>query len=79
MPNPTRPPLVEAISRDFNDQLIHILSSHRPPYTPYETFDCLVSQTANVFRTLDNLIKEFTNVATREGSDEEEAGDVFFY
>lgn len=27
-------PLVEAISRDFNDQLLRILTSHRLPYTP---------------------------------------------
>ncbi|KAL1671265.1 hypothetical protein EV122DRAFT_226872, partial [Schizophyllum commune] len=32
-------PLVEAISRDFNDQLLRILTSHRLAYTPYETFD----------------------------------------
>jgi hypothetical protein len=56
-------PLVEAISRDFNDQLLRILTSHRLPYTPYETFDRLLSQTMNIFRTWDDLIKEFTNVA----------------
>ncbi|TFK68520.1 hypothetical protein BDN72DRAFT_677591 [Pluteus cervinus] len=56
-------PLVEAISRDFNDQLLRILTSHRLPYTPYETFDRLLAQTLNIFRTWDDLIKEFTNVA----------------
>ncbi|KAJ3972627.1 dynein heavy chain, N-terminal region 1-domain-containing protein [Lentinula raphanica] len=56
-------PLVEAISRDFNDQLLRILTSHRLPYTPYETFDRLLSQTMNIFRTWDDQIKEFTNVA----------------
>lgn len=56
-------PLVEAISRDFNDQLLRILTSHRLPYTPYETFDRLLSQTMNIFRTWDDLMKEFTNVA----------------
>ncbi|KAJ4485207.1 dynein heavy chain, N-terminal region 1-domain-containing protein [Lentinula aciculospora] len=56
-------PLVEAISRDFNDQLLRILTSHRLPYTPYETFDRLLSQTMNIFRTWDEQIKEFTNVA----------------
>ena len=56
-------PLVEAISRDFNDQLLRVLTSHRLPYTPYETFDRLLSQTINIFRTWDDLIKEFTNVA----------------
>ncbi|KAK7047179.1 dynein heavy chain [Paramarasmius palmivorus] len=56
-------PLVEAISRDFNDQLLRILTSHRLPYTPYETFDRLLSQTQNIFRTWDDMIKEFTNIA----------------
>jgi dynein heavy chain 1 len=56
-------PLVEAISRDFNDQLLRILTSHRLPYTPYETFDRLLVQTMNIFRTWDDLIGEFTNVA----------------
>src|ERR1700733_15232297 len=64
-PYPIRraPPLVEAISRDFNDQLLRVLTSHRLPYTPYETFDRLLSQSTNIFRTWDDLIKEFTNVA----------------
>jgi hypothetical protein len=56
-------PLVEAISRDFNDQLLRVLTSHRLPYTPYETFDRLLSQTQAIFRTWDELMKEFTNVA----------------
>ncbi|TFK18751.1 dynein heavy chain protein 2 [Coprinopsis marcescibilis] len=56
-------PLVEAISRDFNDVLLRILTSHRLPYTPYETFERLLSQTANIFKTWDENIKEFTNVA----------------
>ncbi|KAG8716582.1 hypothetical protein FRC09_015536 [Ceratobasidium sp. 395] len=56
-------PLVEAISRDFNDQLLRVLTSHRLPYAPYETFDRLLKQTQEIFRTWDELIKEFTNVA----------------
>ncbi|KAJ8587100.1 hypothetical protein M405DRAFT_742471 [Rhizopogon salebrosus TDB-379] len=56
-------PLVEAISRDFNDQLLRVLTSHRLSYTPYETFDRLLGQTMNIFRTWEDLIKEFTNVA----------------
>jgi hypothetical protein len=36
-------PLVEAISRDFNDQLLRVLTSHQLPYTPYETFDRLLA------------------------------------
>ncbi|KAI0785919.1 cytoplasmic dynein heavy chain 1 [Abortiporus biennis] len=56
-------PLVEAISRDFNDQLLRVLTSHRLLYTPYETFERLLSQTAMIFRTWDDHMKEFTNVA----------------
>ncbi|KAI9448759.1 cytoplasmic dynein heavy chain 1 [Russula earlei] len=56
-------PLVEAISRDFNDQLLRILTSHRLLYTPYETFERLLAQTTAIFRTWDDLIKGFTDVA----------------
>ncbi|TDL28910.1 hypothetical protein BD410DRAFT_738739 [Rickenella mellea] len=56
-------PLVEAISRDFNDQLLRVLTSHRLIYQPYDTFERLVTQTMNIFRTWDDLMKEFTNVA----------------
>lgn len=56
-------PLVEAISRDFNDQLLRVLTSHRLLYTPYETFERLLTQTMGIFRTWDDHIKEFTNVA----------------
>ena len=56
-------PLVEAISRDFNDQLLRVLTSHRLPYQPYDTFERLLSQVHSIFRTWDELIKEFTNVA----------------
>jgi Dynein heavy chain, N-terminal region 1 len=56
-------PLVEAISRDFNDQLLRILTSQRLPYTPYETVDRLLAQTMNIFCTWDDLMKEFMDVA----------------
>jgi hypothetical protein len=56
-------PLVEAISRDFNEQLLRILTSHRLLYTPYDTFERLLSQTMAIFRTWEELMKEFTNVA----------------
>lgn len=56
-------PLVEAISKDFNDQLVRILTSQRLPYTPYETFERLLNQTMDIFRSWDESIKEFTNVA----------------
>lgn len=56
-------PLVEAISRDFNDQLLRVLTSYRLLYTPYETFERLLSSTMAIFRTWDDHMKEFTNVA----------------
>ncbi|KAJ6553407.1 dynein heavy chain, N-terminal region 1-domain-containing protein [Mycena capillaripes] len=56
-------PLVEAISRDFNDQVLRILTSHRLPYTPYETFDRLLGQVTAIFWMWDLLIKEFKDVA----------------
>jgi len=56
-------PLVEAISRDFNDVLLNILTSHRLLYTPYETFERILSQTANIFKVWDDNIKEFTGMA----------------
>ena len=37
--------------RDFNDQRLRILTSQRLPYTPYHTFERLLSQTLNIFRT----------------------------
>ncbi|EIW86124.1 cytoplasmic dynein heavy chain 1 [Coniophora puteana RWD-64-598 SS2] len=56
-------PLVEAISRDFNDQLLRVLTSHRLAYQPYDNFDRLLGQAMGIFRTWDDHIKEFTNVA----------------
>jgi Dynein heavy chain, N-terminal region 1 len=56
-------PLVEAISQDFNDQLLHILTSQWLLYTPYEMFDWLLMQMMNIFQMWDNQIGEFTNVA----------------
>jgi len=42
-----------------------ILISHRLAYTPYPTFERLLAQTTTwgIFRTWDDLINEFTNVA----------------
>ncbi|KAL1952384.1 hypothetical protein VTO73DRAFT_1533 [Trametes versicolor] len=56
-------PLAEAISRDFNDALLRVLTSTRLLYTPYETFERLLSQTIAIFRTWDDHVKEFTNTA----------------
>jgi dynein heavy chain 1 len=56
-------PLVEAISPNFNDQLLHVLTSHPLPYIPYETFDHILSRTVNIFQAWDDLINEFTEMA----------------
>jgi len=56
-------PLVEAISRDFNEQLSRVLTSHRLLYTPYDTFERLLTQVMNIFRTWDDSMKGFTDVA----------------
>ena len=56
-------PLVEAISKDFNEQLLRVLTSHRLLYTPYDTFERLLDKAMATFRTWDDHVKEFTNVA----------------
>lgn len=56
-------PLVEAISRDFNEQLLRVLVSHKLPYQPYPIFERLLTRAFDIFRTWDELTKEFTNVA----------------
>jgi len=57
---------VEAISHDFNDQLLRVLSSQRLMYMDYSKFDQVTSQVAEVFGAWDESMKDFTNVA-REG------------
>mgnify|MGYP002718727164 CR=1 FL=1 len=59
-------PLVEAISRDFNDQLLRVLGSQRLMYMDYAKFEDVMAQVADVFGTWDENMKDFTNVA-REG------------
>ncbi|KAK8843995.1 hypothetical protein IAR55_006788 [Kwoniella newhampshirensis] len=56
-------PLVEAISSDFNDQLLRVLSSQRLMYMDYEKFEEVMAMTADVFSTWDENMKDFTNVA----------------
>lgn len=56
-------PLVEAISRDFNDQILRLMTSHRLTYQPYDSFQRIVGQAQEVFKTWDEQIKEFTNIA----------------
>lgn len=59
-------PLVEAISHDFNDQLVRVLSSQRLMYMDYAKFEDIMALAADVFATWDENMKDFTNVA-REG------------
>lgn len=56
-------PLVEAISRDLNDQLLRVLGSLRLMYLEYEAFDRAMKSATSVFQAWDESIKEFTNVA----------------
>ncbi|ORY33069.1 putative motor [Naematelia encephala] len=56
-------PLVEAISSDFNDQLLRVLGSQRLMYMDYAKFEDVMSTTAEVFGTWDENMKDFTNVA----------------
>ncbi|GAA5943977.1 hypothetical protein JCM3775_004729 [Rhodotorula graminis] len=56
-------PLVEAISRDLNAQLVKVLSSHRLALADYASFDRLMHHAHLVFVAWDDSFKEFTNVA----------------
>ena len=56
-------PLVEAISRDLNDQLLKVLGSRRLMMIEYDEFDRATQGAEMVFRTWDEFMKEFTNVA----------------
>ncbi|KAL7751554.1 dynein heavy chain [Sorochytrium milnesiophthora] len=64
-------PLVEAISRDLNDQLIKILSSssssfsyhRRLMYLPYGEFEQTMAWCESVFSVWDEQVKDFANVA----------------
>ncbi|CAG8670602.1 1997_t:CDS:2, partial [Paraglomus brasilianum] len=55
--------LVEAISRDLNDQLLKVLGNRRLMYAEYEDFERLMSSAEEVFYTWDECMKDFTNVA----------------
>lgn len=63
-------PLVEAISRDLNEQLLKVLGSRRLMYMNYEEFESTVEGCEAVFHTWDEQvriylpkIKDFTHVA----------------
>lgn len=55
--------LVEAISRDFNEVLLRILSSRRLLYLPYSDFDAATIGCDDLFRTWDDQSKEFISLA----------------
>ncbi|KAF9922924.1 hypothetical protein FBU30_006961 [Linnemannia zychae] len=56
-------PLVEAISRDLNEQLLRVLGSRRLMYMDYDDFEKATAGAVEVFKTWDDLIKDFTAVA----------------
>lgn len=56
-------PLVEAISADFNDQLLRVLSTERVMYMDYAKFEDIMGVASDVFATWDENMKDFTNVA----------------
>ncbi|KAF8253571.1 hypothetical protein K440DRAFT_576363 [Wilcoxina mikolae CBS 423.85] len=56
-------PLVEAISGDLDSQLHVLLSGRRLMHLEYRDFESLMNVADGIFRTWDDNIKEFTNVA----------------
>lgn len=56
-------PLVEAISRDLNNQLMKILSSKKLMYMPFEEFENVTNGCDVVFNTWKENSREFTNIA----------------
>jgi len=56
-------PLVEAISGDLDSQLHSLLSGRRLMHLEYRDFDTLMNVAEGIFKTWDDSIKEFTNVA----------------
>ena len=56
-------PLVEAISGDLDSQLHGLLNGRRLMHYEYSEFERLMNAADDVFRTWDDQLKEFTNVA----------------
>ncbi|KAJ3176317.1 hypothetical protein HDU87_005359 [Geranomyces variabilis] len=56
-------PLVVQISRDLNEQLLRVFSSRRLMFMEYPEFAKATAGCEEVFRTWDEQVKEFTNVA----------------
>lgn len=54
---------MEAISRDLNEQLLKVLGSQRLMYMDYPAFERSMLGCASVFRTWEESMKEFINVA----------------
>ena len=55
--------LVEAISRDLNDQILKLLGNCRLMYVKHDEFEKIMSNDEEVFYTWDACMKDFTNVA----------------
>lgn len=56
-------PLVEAISADLDSQIHSLLSGRRLMHLEYKDFESLMNVAEGIFKTWDENIKEFTNVA----------------
>lgn len=56
-------PLVEAISGDLDSQLHSLLSGRRLMHLEYRDFETLMNVAEGIFKTWEDSIKEFTNVA----------------
>lgn len=56
-------PLVEAISADLDSQIHALLSGRRLMHLEYKDFESLMNVAEGIFKTWEESIKEFTNVA----------------
>ncbi|KAJ2798624.1 dynein heavy chain, partial [Coemansia helicoidea] len=56
-------PLVEAVSRDFNGQLVKVLGHVRLMHMEYAGFDALFGEAQGAFDAWEAQVKEFTNLA----------------
>lgn len=56
-------PLVEAVSRDFNDQLVKVLGNVRLMHMDYNVFERLLTETHGAFEAWESQVKEFANLA----------------
>ncbi|KAJ1937285.1 dynein heavy chain, partial [Linderina pennispora] len=56
-------PLVEAVSRDFNEQLVKVLGHVRLMHMDYAGFERLFIDTQGAFEAWESQVKEFANLA----------------